>query len=137
MNDFGKWLEEHGNGKKVSQEELMESMRKADEQEKALCVALFGLFTKKRAQTANMVKAVESMDILFAILKHAACEDLLKDLPDNKEVSEAGHGLISAIDGVLSALQQYNLANEKFNEAVRQDAVNKEDFKNSLDNIDE
>lgn len=137
MNDFGKWLEEHGSDKKVTQEELMESMRKADEQEKALCVALFGLFSKKRARTANMVKAVESMDILFTILRYSAHEDLLKNIPDTKAVSEAGHGLVSAIDGVLSALQQYNLANEKFNEAVRQDAANKEDFKNSLDNIDE
>lgn len=132
-NEFIKWMEENRDkAKNVTADDVRESMAKADEQEKALCVALYGLFAKKRVSTANMVKAIEGMDMMLSILKLAGPDDLTKDIPDNSLVVDAGKELISAIDGVISALQQYNLANEKFNETVRQDCDKKEEFKSNL-----
>jgi hypothetical protein len=134
-NEFIKWMEENkDNAKHATADDVRESMAKADAQEKALCIALHGLFAKKRVTTANMVKAIESMDMMLSILKLAGPEDLTKDIPDNSTVVNAGKDLVSAIDGVISALQQYNLANEKFNETVRQDCDKKEEFKNNLGN---
>lgn len=123
-NEFIKWMEENRDkAKNVTADDVRESMAKADAQEKALCVALHGLFAKKRVSTANMVKAIESMDMMLSILKITGPDDLAKDIPDNHFVVNAGKDLILAIDGVISALQQYNLANEKFNEAVRKDVT--------------
>ena len=132
-NDFIKWMEENRDkAKNVTADDVRESMAKADAQEKALCIALHGLFAKKRASTNNMVKAVESMDMMLSILKLSGPDDLTKDLPDNSLVVNAGKELVAAIDNVISALQQYGLANEKFNETVRKDCDKKEEFKNNL-----
>jgi hypothetical protein len=134
-NEFIKWMEENkDNAKNVTADDVRKSMAKADAQEKELCIALHGLFAKKRVSTANMVKALESMDMMLSILKLAGPNDLAKDIPDDSLTVNAGKDLILAIDGVISALQQYNLANEKFNETVRQDCNKKEEFKNNLGN---
>jgi hypothetical protein len=134
-NEFIKWMEENkDNAKNVTADDVRESMAKADAQEKALCIALHSLFAKKRVSTANMVKALESMDMMLSILKLAGPNDLAKDIPDDSLTVNAGKDLILAIDGVISALQQYNLANENLNEAVRQGCDKKEEFKNNLGN---
>ena len=130
---FIKWMEENRDkAKNTTADDVRESMAKADAQEKELCIALHGLFAKKRASTANMVKALESMDMMLSILKLSGPEELTKDLPDDSLTVNAGKDLVSAIDGVISALQQYTIANEKFNEAVRQGCDKKEEFKNNL-----
>jgi hypothetical protein len=134
-NEFIKWMEENkDNAKNVTADDVRESMAKADAQEKELCIALHSLFAKKRVSTANMVKALESMDMMLSILKLAGPNNLAKDIPDDSLTVNAGKDLVSAIDGVISALQQYNLANEKFNETVRQGCDKKEEFKNNLGN---
>lgn len=132
-NEFIKWMEENRDRyKNVTADDVRESMAKIDAQEKTLCIMLHGLFAKKRASTANMVKAIESIDMMLSILKLACPEDLTKDRPDDSLVVNAGKDLVSAIDGVISALQQYNLASEKFNETVRQDCDKKNEFENNL-----
>ena len=137
-NEFMKWMEENrDNAKNVTADDVRESMAKADAQEKALCIALHGIFAKKRASTVNMVKALESMDMMLSILKLAGPNDLAKDIPDDSLTVNAGKDLILAIDGVISALQQYNLANEKLNETVRQGCEKKEEFKNNLNKDEE
>lgn len=132
-NEFIKWMEENrDNAKNVTADDVRESMAKADAQEKTLCIALHSMFAKKRASTVNMVKALESMDMMLSILKLAGPNDLAKDIPDDSLTVNAGKDLVSSIDGVIAALQQYTLANEKFNEAVRQGCEKKEEFKNNL-----
>ena len=132
-NGFINWMEENRDrAKNVTADDVRESMAKIDAQEKTLCIILHGLFAKKRASTANMVKAIESMDMMLSIFKLAGPDDLAKDIPDNSLVVNAGKDLVSAIDSVISALQQYNLASEKFNEAVCQDCDKKEEFENNL-----
>lgn len=132
-NEFMNYLAEHKDKiKNVSADDVRESLARADEQEKALLIAIHGLFAKKRKSTSDMLRAVESMDMILDIIKHVGPEDVVKDMPDNKLIAEKGRNLVSAIDGVISALQTYGLADEEFNEAVRQDCDKKEKFKQNL-----
>lgn len=134
-NEFMNFLEDHRNEiNNVTADDVRESMARADEQEKALMIALHGLFAKKRKSTSDMLRTVESMDMILDIIRHVGPEDVTKNMPDNKLIAEKGHNLVSAIDGVISALQTYSLAHEEFNEAVRQDCDKKEKFKQNLEN---
>lgn len=137
-NEFMKWMEENRDkAKNATADDVLESMARADEQEKALMIAMHGLFTKKRKSTSDMLSAMESMDMILTIIKHSAPESITKDMPDNKLMLEHGHALLNSIDNVISALQEYSLAHEKFNEAVRQDCDMKEKFKQNLNKDEE
>lgn len=137
-NDFIKWMEENRDeAKKTTADDVRESMARADEQEKAIMIAMHSLFAKKRKSTSDLLKAVESMDMILTIIKHSAPESITKDMPDNKLIAEHSHALLDAIDNVISALQEYSLAHEKFNEAVRQDCDEKEKFKQNLNKDNE
>lgn len=134
-NEFMNFLEDHRNEiNNVTADDVRESMARADEQEKALMIALHGLFAKKRKSTSDMLRAMESMDIMLTIIKHAAPENITKDMPDNKLMLEHGHALLNSIDNVISAIQAYSFEHEKFNEAVRQNCDEKESFKHNLEN---
>lgn len=137
-NKFMNFLEDHRNEiNNVTADDVRESMARADEQEKALMIALYGLFAEKRKSTSDMLRAMESIDMMLTIIKHAAPENSTKDMPDNKLMLEHGHALLNSIDNVISALQEYSLANEKFNEAVRQNCDTKEKFKQNLNKDEE
>ena len=137
-NEFMKWMEENRDkAKNATADDVLESMARADEQEKALMIAMHGLFAKKRKSTSDMLSAMESMDMILTIIKHSAPESITKDMPDNKLIAEHAHALLDSIDNVISALQEYSLAHEKFNEAVRQDCDTKEKFKQNLNKDEE
>ena len=55
----------------------------------------------------------------------------------SKLILEHGHALLDSIDNVISALQEYSLAHEMFNEAVRQNCDMKEKFKQNLNKDEE
>lgn len=133
MSDFEKWISEHRN-ENVSAESVRESMDKSDAMEKQLMISIHGLFAKKRKDITETIRALESMECILKIIKISSPDPAVNDVPDNESIINSGREMISAIDNVVSALQEYSLAHEKFNETVRQDMDKKEKFKDTLNN---
>lgn len=134
MNDFNKWLAENKDKvNNVTADDVRKIMAKSDEQEKALCVMLHTIFTKKRKSTTELIRTIESFDMMLNAFRTIAPDKFAKDLSEHALIVNNAKELISSIDNVISALQQYSSTNEKFNEAIRSDINAKEAFKNNLE----
>lgn len=133
MSDFEKWISEHRN-ENVSADSVRESMDRSDAMEKQLMIFIHGLFAKKRKDISETIRVLESMECILKFIKISSPDSAVNDVPDNESIINSGREMISAIDNVVSALQAYSLAHEKFNETVREDIEKKEKFKDTLNN---
>lgn len=138
MNDFEKFMKDAKTGNEglkdinTKTEELLNSMERSENQERALTAATISLYLKKRKHMQDMINATKGMDMFLSFIKSAAGDKIPSDLPDNSKMVKQGEEVIAAIDNLIEAIQKYGAATDKFNDSVRTDVAAKNEYQKRL-----
>lgn len=138
MNNFEKFMNDAKTGneglKDINEktEDLLNSMERAENQERVLTAATISLYLKKRKNMQDMINASKGMDMFLSVIKEAAGDKIPSDLPDNSKMIKQGEEVIAAIDNMIEAIQKYAAATDKFNDVVRTDVTAKNEYQKRL-----
>lgn len=138
MNNFENFMNDAKTGneglKDVNEktEELLSSMERCENQERALTAATISLYLKKRNKMQDIINASKGIDMFLSVIKEAAGDKIPSDLPDNSKMIKQGEEVIAATDNLIEAIQKYAAATDKFNDVVRTDITAKNEYQKRL-----